>query len=441
MTSGGRVAGRKIFVCYRREDSAGHAGRLYDRLTMRFPGRVFMDVAGIGLGTRWAEVIEQTLASCEVALLLIGRRWLERAADGTRRLDDADDPLRAEIATALRLKLKIVPVLVGGAAMPDRADLPPDVAALADWQAMRVDDDDFDHDATRLTRALEGQLGDEGVDPHLEEAAARRAQIDRLFDDAASAVRSSAWVTAAQTLRAILSLDPGNQRALLELREVERRSAKAYGQGQAAPVVARPGRWAALGALGAVAIIGVVGAAVLIITLLVMYSDQSDMLENDYVSGGPVGSVRGPVDGPADGPAHGVVDDSVNEPVDESVDEAVGAYGVRPGGASPSALVGEYLLAAYSQQGVRLPVVGRLTLSDAGQGRLQFYTQASNQATGAAFWYRGYLQQQNGMWTTTTTESSDRQAGTATTPTGVEFDGTTLVTTNAFGEVTVWQKQ
>jgi hypothetical protein len=45
------------------------------------------------------------------------------------------------------------------------------------------------------------------------------------------------------------------------------------------------------------------------------------------------------------------------------------------------------------------------------------------------------------MWTTTTTESSDRQAGTATTPTGVEFDGTTLVTTNAFGEVTVWQKQ
>jgi hypothetical protein len=46
------VAGGRIFVCYRRDDSAGHAGRLYDRLNERFPGRVFMDVTGIGVGTR-----------------------------------------------------------------------------------------------------------------------------------------------------------------------------------------------------------------------------------------------------------------------------------------------------------------------------------------------------------------------------------------------------
>jgi hypothetical protein len=156
------MAAGKIFVCYRREDSAGHAGRLYDRLNQRFPGRIFMDVAGIGVGTRWAEVIEQTLGSCEVAVILIGRRWLERSAAGTRRIDDPEDSLRAEITTALRLKLKIVPLLVAGAAVPEADDLPPDVAPIVDWQALRIDDEDFDHDSSRLIKALERQLGVQG---------------------------------------------------------------------------------------------------------------------------------------------------------------------------------------------------------------------------------------------------------------------------------------
>ena len=35
----------KIFISYRRDDSAGHAGRLYDRLEGHFgQGQVFMDV-------------------------------------------------------------------------------------------------------------------------------------------------------------------------------------------------------------------------------------------------------------------------------------------------------------------------------------------------------------------------------------------------------------
>ena len=37
-------------------------------------GRVFMDVASIGVGTRWAEVMEETLRSCEVAIILIGKQ-------------------------------------------------------------------------------------------------------------------------------------------------------------------------------------------------------------------------------------------------------------------------------------------------------------------------------------------------------------------------------
>ena len=89
------MAAGRIFVCYRREDSAGHAGRLYDRLNQRFPDRVFMDVVGISVGTRWAEVIERTLGSCKVAIVLIGKRWLERSPDGLRRIDQPHDSTRA----------------------------------------------------------------------------------------------------------------------------------------------------------------------------------------------------------------------------------------------------------------------------------------------------------------------------------------------------------
>ena len=119
-----------------------------------------MDVASIAVGTRWAEVIEQTLRSCHVAVILVGKHWLDIQPDGARRLDRDDDPTRAEISIALRLKLKIVPLLVAGAAMPDRGHLPAEIASVTEWQALRVDDDDFEHDATRLIRALEMQLGE-----------------------------------------------------------------------------------------------------------------------------------------------------------------------------------------------------------------------------------------------------------------------------------------
>ena len=178
----------KIFVCYRREDSAGHAGRLYDRLNQRFAGRVFMDVASIGVGTRWAEVIEETLGSCTVAIILIGKRWLEPGQGGVRRIDQPEDPTRAEIATALRLNLKIVPLLVSGAAVPERGELPADVAAIAEWQALRVDDDDFDHDATRLIRALEHQLGDHEAQRHPAAASLTPEEVPRIVADAESAI-------------------------------------------------------------------------------------------------------------------------------------------------------------------------------------------------------------------------------------------------------------
>lgn len=123
-----------IFISYRREDSEGQAGRLYDDLAARFGDeRVFMDVAGIGVGSDFRKVIEERVARCAVLLVVIGKRWLEaRDAAGQRRLDNPADFVRLETAAALKRDgIAVVPVLIGGAAMPEARDLPPDLQALA----------------------------------------------------------------------------------------------------------------------------------------------------------------------------------------------------------------------------------------------------------------------------------------------------------------------
>lgn len=117
----------RLFLCYRRADSAEFADRLHDRLSERFgAGNVFRDVEAIRLGEDFRQAVRRALARCDVFLLVIGPRWLEiRDDDGARRLDRADDPVRIEIETAIARGLLIVPVLVGGAAMP-RSDRMPD---------------------------------------------------------------------------------------------------------------------------------------------------------------------------------------------------------------------------------------------------------------------------------------------------------------------------
>src|SRR5215470_9691343 len=109
-----RSAMRAIFVSYRREDTEGHAGRLFGDLTERF-GKdvVFMDVAGIEPGRDFRRVIEQHVASCGVLLAVIGKSWLTAADEqGRRRLDDPIDFVRLETASALKRDIPVIPVLV-----------------------------------------------------------------------------------------------------------------------------------------------------------------------------------------------------------------------------------------------------------------------------------------------------------------------------------------
>ena len=92
----------RIFISYRRADSAGYAGRIYDRLAAHFgEDAIFMDVNTIEAGLDFVEVLENAVRSCDVLVALIGTRWLNiKDTEGKRRLDNPQDFVRIEIAAA-----------------------------------------------------------------------------------------------------------------------------------------------------------------------------------------------------------------------------------------------------------------------------------------------------------------------------------------------------
>ena len=150
-----------IFISYRRDETAGYAGRLADRFNEHFgEHRVFRDVDSIEPGLDFAEAIERAVGSSEVLIAVIGKNWLTAAdASGRKRLADSDDYVRMEIAAALKRNIRVVPLLVQGAPMPGADDLPEDLAPLARRNAFVLHDTSWRDDVRRLTNVLERVLG------------------------------------------------------------------------------------------------------------------------------------------------------------------------------------------------------------------------------------------------------------------------------------------
>jgi hypothetical protein len=157
-----------IFISYRREDAEGQAGRLFDDLTKHFgENAVFMDVAGIGAGRDFRRAIEEHVASCSVLLAMIGRNWIDaKDAAGRRRLEDPADFVRLETASALKRDIPVVPVLVQGAAIPRKEELPEDLAELAYRNGVELTHPRWDSDVQVLIKALSPYMQSETKRPH-----------------------------------------------------------------------------------------------------------------------------------------------------------------------------------------------------------------------------------------------------------------------------------
>ncbi|HEY1855164.1 MAG TPA: TIR domain-containing protein [Solirubrobacterales bacterium] len=170
----------KIFINYRRADSSGHAGRLYDALVREIgEDSVFMDIDKIDLGIDFTEAIDSAVGSCDVLLAVIGREWLTLAGeDGGPRLESPNDYVRLELEAAMRRsEVRIIPLLIEGAAMPGSEQLPESLSRFARFQAHELSDTRFHYDVRRLIGALQRLAQKEGREREAErERVAREAE-------------------------------------------------------------------------------------------------------------------------------------------------------------------------------------------------------------------------------------------------------------------------
>jgi hypothetical protein len=150
-----------VFISYRRTDQPALAGRLYDKLEVKFgASQVFMDVDSIDLGLDFVEVLNETLARCKVLLVVIGRDWLNAIDEhDVRRLDNPGDYVRIEIETALERNIRVIPILVDGTRMPQASDLPKSISGLARRNGRDIWNARFNSDCLEIISTLERILG------------------------------------------------------------------------------------------------------------------------------------------------------------------------------------------------------------------------------------------------------------------------------------------
>ena len=152
----------KIFVNYRRDDSAANALNVAQYLEREFGARnVFLDIDRMRAGQDFPSVLKDKLSACKVMIAVIGPTWLTiKGDDGKRRLDDPEDWVRLEIAHALQRNIAVIPVLVGGAALPKKADLPDDLKPLLQRHVATITTNGFRHEMAGLARDIKAIPGE-----------------------------------------------------------------------------------------------------------------------------------------------------------------------------------------------------------------------------------------------------------------------------------------
>ena len=175
----------KVFISYRRDEPGNYAGHIYRAIRDHFgPDAVFMDVVGLEPGTPWAEEIRNAVGGSRALVLVIGPGWsaaLEKAGL------DGQDFVELEVQIALeRPDVSVIPVLVGGAAMPTESELPGSLQQLAGREALELHDDAvrWDHGINTLRRALEKRGLREEAEPTRHPSPRRRLPAGTLASSA-----------------------------------------------------------------------------------------------------------------------------------------------------------------------------------------------------------------------------------------------------------------
>jgi CHASE2 domain-containing sensor protein len=154
-----RPAHWAFFVSYRRDQSSFIARSLRTALAARLGSKsVFLDERSIYPGQQFPRQIKEAILGSSVMLVIIGPYWLDgpNSESGGRRLDDPNDWVRQEVEEGLRHAIAVViPVLVDGAHMPAKNNLPPSIQALSDLQAFPLPGNDLPREVDTLIEGIQ----------------------------------------------------------------------------------------------------------------------------------------------------------------------------------------------------------------------------------------------------------------------------------------------
>jgi hypothetical protein len=115
-----------------------------------------MDIDNVPLGIDFVEHVTEQIGKCSVVIVMIGKQWHTiKDKKRRRRLDNADDLVRAEIRAALQQKIPVIPVTVQNAAMPQAEDLPDDIRLLVRRNGIQLDATRWRTDVERLIKELD----------------------------------------------------------------------------------------------------------------------------------------------------------------------------------------------------------------------------------------------------------------------------------------------
>lgn len=151
---------KNVFISYRVQDTSGETGRLVDALKNHFEeDQIFMDIDKIEPGVDFTEVLSHSLDTCDVMLAIIGPNWQGRDSNNLSRIKKPDDWVRLELSTALKRNIRVVPVLVDGASLPDVNELPEDLEGLSRRQTYEISNKRWRYDTEQLIHFLQHNIG------------------------------------------------------------------------------------------------------------------------------------------------------------------------------------------------------------------------------------------------------------------------------------------
>ena len=149
----------KVFFSYRRTDSADETKRIYRQFEQsfgvwRFLGaqrrNLFLDKDNITPDGDFRAHIQRFIINSDHMLVIIGDTWLEEIQ--RRKAKNEVDFVLIEIDLAFIHKVNVIPVLINGASMPSRSELPSEINQLATQHAHEIREVSFESDTEQLIK-------------------------------------------------------------------------------------------------------------------------------------------------------------------------------------------------------------------------------------------------------------------------------------------------